>query len=126
MLGYGSSRVWRRGHPLSHSALTDSSNRRCGGGEASVGDHGEGYLSGCGGTLNDGCCPRTTCRNELTWQQLDSLHPRGPHSRKLTRNQLDVELLRLRRRVLRVVTRLVDDLWTGGYRAIGEGHLRGG
>lgn len=128
MLGYRSGGVQRRGHPLSHGALADSGDRGRGGGEACAGDHGKRDLPGGRGTLDDGRCPRATGGNELTRQQLHSLDRRGSYSRKLTRNQLDVELLRLRRRGVRcVVIGLVDDLRrTGSYRAVGKGHLRGG
>lgn len=122
MVGHRSSREWRRGSDWSDSTLADSGDSSSRGGEASVGDHGECDLSSCCGALDYGSCPGATRRNELAWQELDRLEGWSSCSRKLARNQLDIE--RLRRGVLRAVACLVDDLWTGGYRAVGRGHLR--
>lgn len=126
MVGHCSSGEWRRGNARSHSSLADGGNSSSRGGEASVGDHSEGDLSGCRGALNDGCPPWTTCGNELARQELNRLEGRSSRSRKLAGNQLDIELLRLRGRILGAVACLIDDLWTGGYRVVGRGHLWGG
>lgn len=126
MVGKCSSREWRRGNSWNHSTLADSGNSSSRGGEASVWDHGECDLSSCSGALDDGSCPWATCGNELAWQELNCLEGWGSCSRKLTRNQLDIELLGVRRGILGAVACLVEDLWTRGYRAVGRGHLWSG
>ena len=118
MVGDCSSREWGRGN-----ARSNGSNGSSRGGEASVGDHGECDLSSPCGTLNDGSSPWTTRGNELAWQELNRLEGRSSCSRKLAGDQLYVELLRLRRRILGTVTCLVDDLLTWGYRIVGRGQL---
>lgn len=123
MVGHCSGREWRRENARSHSTLADSSNSSSRGCEASVGDHGECDLSSCRGALDYGSCPWAAWGNELAWQELDCLEGWSSCSRKLTRNQLDIELLRLRGGILGAVACLVEDLWTRGYCAVGRGDL---